>query len=84
MTTGCVEYAGATVCFGPAMEVVSEDDRGERWCFTCRQRRPFTLTVTAPVEPSYYGPSFSIHCDRGHDDGDLFPGRIREWSEFDA
>lgn len=81
MTTGCVPFGNATVCFGPPMEEVRRDDLGERWCFTCRKRRPFAFVMTAPTEPSYYGPTASVHCDRGHGDGDCFPGRYREWED---
>jgi hypothetical protein len=60
--------------------VVSQRPDGERWCFQCRKRVPFTLTIHTPVDVgSYYGPHASIECERGHDDGDLFPGRSREW-----
>lgn len=81
MTTGCVGDDSLTLCYGPPMRQIRRDELPERWCFTCRQRRPFLFLVTAPAVPSYYGPSASVRCDRGHDDGDLFPGRFREWSE---
>lgn len=59
-----------------------QDDGEPRWCFVCRKRVQFTRTVQVPVDPmSYYGPSVTVHCDMGHTDGDLFPGRIREWSQ---
>lgn len=69
------------VCYGPPMEEVRREPDGERWCFVCRQRRRFDFVVHAPTEPSYYGPSPSIVDERGHVDGDLFPGRIREWGD---
>ena len=82
MSTGCVPIpGGGAICYGPRMKEIRRDDLGERWCFRCRKRCPFTFTVSAPVEPSNYGPSASVSCDRGHDDGDLFPGRYREWEE---
>ena len=44
--------------------------------------RGFVFVVTAPVGPSYYGPSLSVQCAAcGTSDGDLFPGRTREWDE---
>lgn len=63
------------------MEELRRESWGERWCFICRKRTEFTLTISAPVEPSYYGPSAAVRCDRGHYDGDVFPGCSREWSE---
>ncbi len=64
----------------PQEEVVREDI-GERWCFQCRKRREFQYVVMAPVGMSWYGPSPSIRCECGAIDGDLFPGREREWSD---
>jgi hypothetical protein len=62
--------------------VISTRGDGVRWCFYCRKRVTFTLTVHVPTDPmSYYGPHADIKCERGHVDGDLFPGRWREWSE---
>lgn len=69
-----------TICRGPKMEVIHSESLGERWCFRCRKRREFFYRVSAPIEPSYYDPNPSIRCDTwGHIDGDLFPGRSREW-----
>ena len=66
---------------GPAMvEVVNRVDGETRWCFNCRQPREFRYIVMAPVEPDWYGPHADVKC--GHcrtSDGDLFPGREREW-----
>lgn len=62
--------------------VLSTRDLGARWCFRCRKRVPFTITVHAPVDRmSYYGPHVSVECEREHADGDCFPGTIREWVE---
>jgi hypothetical protein len=59
--------------------VVSQRDDGERWCFYCRKRVAFTLTVHASDDPmSYYGPHVSVECERGHLDGDCFPGTYRQ------
>lgn len=65
------------------MRIHSQRADGEpRWCFACRKRVPFTLTIRVPTEPmSYYGPSPSVACEQGHVDGDLFPGGYREWSD---
>lgn len=66
-------------------EEIRLNQLGERWCFGCRKRRQFEHVVTAPVEPSYYGPTHSVKCSGcGLVDGDLFPGREREWSEEDG
>lgn len=82
MTCQTVEYGGDLlhINYGPATKVIVNKPDGERWCFVCRKRREFYYIVTAPVEPSYYGPNPDIKC--GHcktSDGDLFPGREREW-----
>jgi hypothetical protein len=63
--------------------VFSRRPDGEpRWCFRCRKRVPFTLTVHTPVDPmSYYGPHGTVECERGHVDGDCFPGAYREWEK---
>lgn len=73
------------VCFGPGMVEHSRTPDGEqRWCFSCRARRTFCKVVDVPAEPSYYGPAVEIRCDVcGQPDGDLFPGRSREWVEAD-
>lgn len=54
------------------------------WCFQCRKRRMFYRVVMLTVEPSNYGPYVSIRCERGHVDGDLFPGRTREYDDADS
>jgi hypothetical protein len=60
--------------------VVSQRELTDRWCFVCRKFVTFTLTVHAPLDPaSYYGPHATIECERGHTDGDCFPGTQREW-----
>lgn len=66
---------------GPSMvEVVNRRDGEPRWCFVCRKRTEFRYIVTAPSEPSYYGPNADIKCGRCNtSDGDLFPGNSREW-----
>lgn len=70
------------ICRGPELETVVDKPNGEqRWCFTCRQRVEFRFVVEAPKEPSYWGALPSIQCVNGHTDGDLFPGRVREWDE---
>lgn len=53
---------------------------GERWCFKCRKRCDFEHIRTVPAEMSYYGPSDRIECTACRTvDGDLFPGRVREY-----
>ena len=75
-------FGGTTVhiSHGPEMREVKRESKGEKWCFHCRKRREFWFIVTAPAEPSYYGPNADIRC--GHcntSDGDFFPGHEREW-----
>lgn len=66
---------------GPAMvEVVNRRDGETRWCFACRQQRDFRYIVMAPAEPDWYGPHADVKCGTCNtSDGDLFPGRQREW-----
>lgn len=63
------------------MREVRRESEGVRWCFGCRKRREFFFVVTEPVRRlSYYGPNPSIRCGTCDlVDGDLFPGRSREW-----
>lgn len=54
----------------------------EQWCFVCRKRVRFVQTMHVPTDPmSYYGPHWTVECPRGHVDGDLFPGWVREGGE---
>jgi hypothetical protein len=67
------------ICTTPMREIHRETV-GVRWCFVCRKRREFVYVVTATIEPSYYDPNPAIECTVcGRIDGDLFPGRSREW-----
>lgn len=70
------------ICYGPRMQEVTRDHLGVKWCFHERKRFMFDKVVTAPVEPSYYGPDMFIECTscKKHD-VDLFPGYTREWEE---
>ena len=83
MSCQTVMYNGTPVHinFGPQMvERVNRVDGETRWCFVCRQRRGFRYIVMAPVEPDWYGPHADIKCGTCNtSDGDLFPGREREW-----
>lgn len=67
------------VNWGPRLVEIVREAEGVRWCFVCRKRRNFEFVVKTPAEPSYYGPSASVVGECGHVDGDLFPGRTREW-----
>lgn len=79
----CTEIEGAVVCREEMREVRREPNGEPRWCFMCRTVQPFVFVVTAPVGPSYYGPNPSIQCAAcAANDGDLFPGREREWEEL--
>lgn len=71
----------AVICRPGPMEEVYREELGERWCFVCRKRVPFTLRVMREVEISYYEPNLTVRCTRqGHIDGDCFPGTAREWN----
>lgn len=74
--------AGVIVCGPGPMKVVYREPHGEGhlWCFQCRKRVPFEFIVRrSTAEMDWYGPSPSVECAAGHKDGDLFPGRVREW-----
>lgn len=73
----------SVICNAGPTRVVHREGNGEsRWCFQCRARAPFEYVVAAPTDPeSWYGPTPSIQCQAGHLDGDLFPGRAREWKD---
>lgn len=78
----CIPIPDGFVCVEKMREVKREPDGKDRWCFRCRQVRAFEFVVSEPVGPSYYGPRFYVECGTCHaTDGDLFPGRTREWGE---
>lgn len=65
---------------GPLVEKVRKPDGETRWCFQCRARVSFDYVYRDTPEPTYWGGVPSIECrERGHHNGDLFPGRYREW-----
>jgi hypothetical protein len=67
---------------GTNMKEASRASEGIKWCFSCRTRREFHRIIMVPDGMSYYGPSIEITCSAcGTIDGDLFPGRVREWEE---
>lgn len=73
----CIDYSdGLTICTSGPSEVAKVVEVGERWCFRCRKRRPFTDRLLVPASP-WYEPTWHRECDRGHYDGDLFPGYSR-------
>lgn len=77
----CIGVGPAIVCTtGPTKEIHREG-LGDRWCFGCRRKVEFVYIVTDVVaEMSYYDPWPSVECvPSRHHDGDLFPGRYREW-----
>jgi len=77
----CRTYEGGlTICGPRATKEIHREQIGVRWCFQCRKRVEFIYTLTADVEPSYYGPNPSIQCEpRGHWNGDIGFGGSREW-----
>jgi hypothetical protein len=82
MTADWCVGAGDLVICGTAMKEFSCTSEGIKWCFACRKRVEFHRIVMVPDGISYYGPSIDIRCSAcGQIDGDLFPGRAREWEE---
>ncbi len=70
------------ICGEPLKEVMRRTDGDIRHCFHCRVKRRFEYVVMSPVGLSYYGPTPGIECATCHKaDGDLFPGREREWED---
>lgn len=78
--------SAVTVC-GPAgryRTVVDRLDGERRWCFGCRARRDFRFVVKAPtvLDDMWYGYKAGVFCCTCNlRDGDLFPGRFREWDD---
>lgn len=69
-----------TICYGAEHREVRRESEGVKWCFQCRKRAEFFYVVTTPIVPDYYGPMANIRCGScDASDGDLFPGREREW-----
>lgn len=78
----CIPIPDGFVCAEKTREVKREPHGEGRWCFHCRKHRAFEYVVSAPVGVSYYGPNVWVECAACHTaDGDLFPGRTREWEE---
>jgi hypothetical protein len=80
-----IHVCGA-ICGERLVETYRRPDGEPRWCFRCRSKQQFDYVVRMPVEdpgnPSYYGPTPDIRCATcGLVDGDIFPGREREWSD---
>jgi hypothetical protein len=71
---------GGALC-GPATKEATRRPNGHpRWCYHCRTRRTFHFVTRVPDPSSYYGPTPSVECATcGTRDGDMFPGRYREW-----
>lgn len=71
------------VCREELQEVVRKPHGKPRHCFHCRKTGEFLYVVEAPVGLSYYGPTPRVECATcGTIDGDLFPGRGREWEDW--
>jgi hypothetical protein len=76
----CVSNGTLTVCYPGRQERIRHESRGERYCFRCRKSREFFYDIWVEIEPSYYATNPSIVCGTCNlTDGDLFPGRFREW-----
>ncbi len=77
----CRDVGGAIVC-GPSdvYEHARRPNGEPRWCFKCRAIRSCEFVLRGDREPTYYAPWPSIECVTcGTSNGDLFPGRYREW-----
>lgn len=74
------------VCGAPMTERKRWDE-GVMWCFHCRKRVQFwqVLLVASKeaIEASmgFWTHTRRIECEHGHLNGDLFPGRWREWDD---
>lgn len=73
------KYYQINICRPGKTEVIKTTPREIKWCFVCRKCVEFTDYLIAEIEPLYYDPWWRRTCPRGHDDGDLFPGRYREY-----
>lgn len=75
----CEKIEGGWLCRPGLMEVLKEVPLGVKWCFVCRKRVKFSDCLMGEVDPTgYYEPLWDVRCEKGHADGDLFPGRTRE------
>lgn len=78
----CETFDGGVICRSGPQKLIHHEHDGFRWCFRCRKQRDFWFDVWAEIEPSWYGPNPSIRCGCCSTvDGDLFPGRAREWED---
>lgn len=78
----CEQISPGVIVCGTRMAESDRLPEREAWCFRCRKRRQFVRVVMVPNGMSYYGPTVDIRCGScGLIDGDLFPGRYREWME---
>lgn len=76
----CTDYGRVVVCGPGAFEEHHRSSEGVHWCFRHRGRAEFVRICYRETSPSYYGPWAEITCTAcGEVDGDLFPGRVREW-----
>lgn len=80
----CRQFGNVIVCGPGTLTVLQEKPIGERWCFKCRARVDFVDVLLGEVAPSWYAPQWGVKCVNGHEDGDLFPGRYREYREYDG
>lgn len=81
------EHGRVIICRGPEMHECNRWDEGIKWCFVCRKRVQFwQILKMASFEDlvasmGFYSHSRSMECERGHVNGDMFPGTWREWDE---
>jgi hypothetical protein len=62
------------ICMGPRMAQRPLRKRHRwKWCFECRKRLPHMLTLSYPIEPSYYGAHDWWKCSGCGKDRTEFP-----------
>lgn len=70
------------ICGPRSYRLVSLRTHRVAWCFRCRKHRAHMEKVEAPtdIEDMMWGPIARVYCAAcGLTDGDMFPGRWREW-----
>jgi hypothetical protein len=63
----CITYPdGLTVCTsGPSRVIAQVFEEQPRWCFGCRKHVRYNLSLTGPIGPSYYEPTWDADCPNG-------------------
>lgn len=62
----CARIGSIHLCHGPATEAHPTGiQQSAAYCPKCRKRRVLDLVAHVPIEPSYYGPTYSWDCPCG-------------------